>query len=249
MSHFCVLVIGDNIEEQLSKYYEHLELPMHQVATKEEIIRREKDWIESYRKSTYEKFLEDPEKYKSECSHEAHIKYLEEEFPKMLEWTDDQCYQHGIKDYVEYIEEGDTWCEIHSDGSLWKTTNENAKWDFYLIGGRYRGRFRLKQPNQDKPLYTGWQFADPMLGETDKEYEGLKMNGFCDQARVGEIANLEDVTAFAVVKNGEWYEVGKMGWWGCVSDEKDQEEWNKEFRSLLEGLSDDTLLTIVDCHI
>lgn len=57
------------------------------------------------------------------------------------------------------------------------------------------------------------------------------------------------VSTFAVIKDGEWYERGEMGWWANVSDEKDKDEWNTEFSKLLDDVSDDTLLTVVDCHI
>ena len=40
-----------------------------------------------------------------------------------------------------------------------------------------------------------------------------------------------------------------MGWWGSGSDKKDQEEWNEEVKRLIQNVSDDTLLTVVDCHI
>ena len=56
-------------------------------------------------------------------------------------------------------------------------------------------------------------------------------------------------TTFAVVKDGEWYERGKMGWWAGVSDEKDRTAWQDEFDKLVKGLTDDTLLTLVDYHI
>jgi hypothetical protein len=54
---------------------------------------------------------------------------------------------------------------------------------------------------------------------------------------------------FAVLKDGKWYERGEMGWWGVVRDEKDPDAWSREFAALIDGLPDDTLLTIVDCHI
>jgi hypothetical protein len=54
---------------------------------------------------------------------------------------------------------------------------------------------------------------------------------------------------FAIVKDGQWHEKGSMGWWGCVSDEKDPDEWDRQFAELLDGLSPDTFLAIVDCHI
>lgn len=55
------------------------------------------------------------------------------------------------------------------------------------------------------------------------------------------------ITTFAVLMNGKWYERGSMGWWGCVSGEKDN--WDEEFYKLFESILDDTLLSVVDCHI
>jgi len=57
------------------------------------------------------------------------------------------------------------------------------------------------------------------------------------------------ISTFAVLRDNQWFEKGEMGWWGCVSNEKDQDKWNEEFGKLLSELPDDTLLTIVDCHI
>lgn len=64
-----------------------------------------------------------------------------------------------------------------------------------------------------------------------------------------EAAALSAVTPFAVLKDGTWYERGDMGWWACVSNEKDPKEWGKQVQDLIEGLPDDTMMTIVDCHI
>ena len=54
---------------------------------------------------------------------------------------------------------------------------------------------------------------------------------------------------FAVVYRGEWSEKGRMGWFACVSDEKPQGDWNRLVNDLIDGLPDDTMLTVVDCHI
>lgn len=53
----------------------------------------------------------------------------------------------------------------------------------------------------------------------------------------------------AIIKDGEWYEKGSMGWWGCVSDEKPADEWNKMWDEIVNNLPADTWLTVVDCHI
>lgn len=57
------------------------------------------------------------------------------------------------------------------------------------------------------------------------------------------------LSTFAVVKDGKWFERGTMGWWGAVSNEKDKSAWNRQMTELIDGLPDDTLLTVVDCHI
>jgi hypothetical protein len=56
-------------------------------------------------------------------------------------------------------------------------------------------------------------------------------------------------STFAVIKDGEWYEKGEMGWFACVTDEKDPDEWTKQFNKLLDELPGDTLLSVYDCHI
>lgn len=56
-------------------------------------------------------------------------------------------------------------------------------------------------------------------------------------------------TTFAVLKDGMWYERGEMGWFGSVSDEKGKDEWNSEWHKMVAGLDDDVQLTVVDCHI
>ena len=54
-------------------------------------------------------------------------------------------------------------------------------------------------------------------------------------------------TSYALLKDGEWYAKGEMGWFGMSSDEK--ENWSEELDKLIKSLPEDTLLTIVDCHI
>lgn len=54
---------------------------------------------------------------------------------------------------------------------------------------------------------------------------------------------------FAVVKDGVWYEKGKMGWWATVFDEKDENVWVEQVAALFEGLDPETTVTMVDCHI
>jgi hypothetical protein len=64
-----------------------------------------------------------------------------------------------------------------------------------------------------------------------------------------EAARKRALSAFAVVKDGKWYERGKMGWWACVSNEKEADKWDEEFAALVRDLPKEKWITVVDCHI
>ncbi|WP_257744574.1 hypothetical protein [Burkholderia glumae] len=54
---------------------------------------------------------------------------------------------------------------------------------------------------------------------------------------------------YALVKDSQWAARGEMGWFGVSRDKVDTDDWNRKFNELIDSLPDDTLLTIVDCHI
>ena len=63
-----------------------------------------------------------------------------------------------------------------------------------------------------------------------------------------ERAEKKAAMTFAVVKDGVWHEKGRMGWFAMVSDSKG-DDWAEEFYTLLESVTDEQWLTVVDCHI
>ena len=251
MSHFLTLVIGEEPEEQLAKYDEDLKLPLHLYQTQDQLISEKREEIERYKTKYYDVVLADPEEYRAKYRKE-HVDYVEHEFPKMLSWTDEQMYEDAVRgfrmDAEDEDQNGEAKVVLRKDGSVWHVYNENAKWDWYVIGGRYAGRLRLKDKTQKAYLY----YPDyPRLYDREEleHLKKLKAEGYCDQARVKDISNLSEISCFAVVKDCKWYERGKMGWWGVVTERKDQDEWETELKKLLENLPPDTLLTMFDCHI
>lgn len=64
-----------------------------------------------------------------------------------------------------------------------------------------------------------------------------------------ERARNSSFVPYAILKDGEWYQKGEMGWFGMSTDEMTQEEWNQKVWELLRDLPGDTLITAVDCHI
>lgn len=291
MSHYTVLVIGENPEEQLAPFSENLEVPEYESDT---VSQEEKDsFLAHYREEN---------KISPEVNfEEAYAIYGEN-------WNGNRWRknQDGVwKEYSRY--------------------NPKSKWDWYSLGGRWLGFFKLKagavgtvgrpgafdnEPinpgNVDQARKCDIDF-DAMRDEAGKEageyydrfwalvgkqplpnwteirerhgkekiddarneyhnhpvtqllntseefkYEFLfedimKMEN--TRADYVEQARRSRVVTFAVLYNGNWYEKGEMGWWGMVSNEKDQSEWNNEFYKLLENLPDNTLLSVYDCHI
>jgi hypothetical protein len=200
------------------------------------------------------------------------------------------------------------WCRVNEGGEVIEVidrTNQNAHWDWYVVGGRWAGKLTLKggiKADQSKKGGVDWERMKNEAGKeagerwdaahaviAGRSVEPWKsfMSKVDDKSITLEAArkdyNAQDVVkdmrenegtrwfnvekflvsreeyvqsnrsaaiaTFAVVKDGTWYERGRMGWWGCVSDEKDQDEWNQQFADLLDGLPYDTMLTVVDCHI
>jgi hypothetical protein len=54
---------------------------------------------------------------------------------------------------------------------------------------------------------------------------------------------------FAVLHEGQWIERGEMGWWGIAHNEEDPHLWSKKMSEFIDNLPDDTIISIVDCHI
>lgn len=149
MSHFAVLVIGDNIEKQLEKFDENIEMKPYVKYTKEQAIEKERKEILEYKERYYDKYMADPEAYAADCTNENHLKYLRDEFPKKLEFTDEELYQEAI----EYED------DLGPNGEIMSTYNPDSKWDWYQIGGRYAGRLILKEgiEKEANPEFSwGW---------------------------------------------------------------------------------------------
>jgi len=295
MSHFCVLIIGDDIEEQLAKFDETLEMPRYVKHTKEGLIAKERQSIEEYKNGTYAEYLSDPVKYAENCTNEGHLKFLKEDFPKRLTMTDDEIYELATK----YYEPED----IGPDGEVYSTYNPDSKWDWYEVGGRYAGRIAVKDGVEIEVPNFSWGWDDDskekviaMGNKTDSAYKRdidfSKMHrteeDYKDALRYWELIvegdkpkNKEEeetvkwsfykpeyyvnryktkekyaechssFAMWAVVKDGVWYEKGKMGFW-AMSDETDDEavDWEMNFFDrFIKDLPEDTLITVVDCHI
>jgi hypothetical protein len=171
--------------------------------------------------------------------------------------------------------------------------NPNAKWDWYALGGRWTGFFKLKPNTVGEIGAPGLITSPAQKGYADQVYKAhidfeamekesstnaeKSYNVYLEKIAKGEtvhpyfefgienVSELKDdfiaeskesyikrnsrFSTFAVLKDGKWYEKGKMGWWGTVSNKKEDSQWETEFAKLIADLPDTTLLSLYDCHI
>lgn len=55
--------------------------------------------------------------------------------------------------------------------------------------------------------------------------------------------------SFGYVVNREYHSRGDMGWWACVSNEKDPVDWDTQYQEFIKSLNPEDELTMLDCHI
>lgn len=120
--------------------------------------------------------------------------------------------------------------KIDTDGNLLSTYNPCSKWDWYSIGGRWSGFLPLKERDSEgNPLTTN----EAYFHEVDWEY--LLTHQFAPFCFVTE--------------DGEWFDKGEMGWWGIATNEKPEDDWDKQFKDYLDKVDSDCLVTVIDFHI
>jgi hypothetical protein len=321
MSHFTVLVIGEEVEEQLQPYHEYectgiedeYVVDVNKNDEVNEFLNSELFVGTSKDKNELDYFSceESTEKNLNDIKKITRLEYFK------LKNLDEHEIDQEIIDYHGFYKVGNDW---------FRKTNPNAEWDWWVIGGRWSGFFKLKdaangelgrkslfdttdhEPNTADIAKKGDIDFDFLRDKAEKRaiikydlvFEGIKDTVECeswesvceriknrDEARTfyntqprieafnkvtkensdvfGWFEDYQDfnctrdeyikrernrsITTYAIVKDGEWISKGKMGWWGMSSDSMSQDEWNEKYNELIDSLPDDTLLTIVDCHI
>lgn len=272
MSHYAVAVFteegGKTVEELLNPYYEDLCVPT--ITTKKEIIDKARKEIEEYKNGLYAEYLKDPEGYISACTNEKHIKYITEEFPEKLKWTDEECY----RDKIKYEDEED----ILDNGDVLSVYNPNSKWDWYVVGGRFSNIVPLKNGEfadeadmcdvdidyVDKVVYDKmikfWEiYVDGREPESEEEKKLVEYEFYLKDYYNERYKDAKDLAEHrasftfysALLPNYLWREAGQMGWWGMSNATTDDEiKWRKEVKDILKKAKENNWhITIVDCHI
>jgi hypothetical protein len=139
------------------------------------------------------------------------------------------------------------------DGELIRAvrrTNPDARWDWYVVGGRWSGVY-------GKDVFYKRDLDLDAL-TTKASVEALaRWPDYCDSYPDSTLTREEYITLhtnrslipYAYIKDHAWHGKGEMGWWGMTRGDMRDEKWHEQFWSMLAALPDDTLITIVDCHI
>lgn len=135
---------------------------------------------------------------------------------------------------------------------------EGSRWDYWLIGGRFAGKLGGVNPREDKDNYRQCPYCNgsgsrqgseripkeptaaghPVIGTGCNACYGTgwelkwptEWKGGGNIAKRSEVK--EGLTAFAFLRNKEWHEQGRLGWFGSVAKtecEIKAEEGGKEF--------------------
>lgn len=302
MSHFSVIVIGENVEAQLEPYAEQEFAPEFGVfedVEDAEFKKYNEELVEIVTLKNGEKKIS----FDSQFSHFDHKTMTTNRVFPEGSTLSKILFKEFYPTFEEYMNE---WCGTNSrdfeKNRYGHWYNPNAKWDWYQVGGRWSNFFKTNEgaanevlvkdidilgmkeeakvrANNDydelekvlkgRPLPSWKKVLEECGGDIDKArivYRDMEVVNDLNDAKFFTFEDLTDVFCnsreeyivkclesvlmpFAFVKDGQWYSRGDMGWFGCVSDEKDDAEWKKSFSEVFESLSPDTKLTIVDCHI
>lgn len=137
---------------------------------------------------------------------------------EVLEW---EPYDEDVQEEVEreQQEEYPYPNREKRDGVWGYYYNPEAMFDWYVVGGRWRGLLHGKSI-----LKKG----DVNLDELDVIPYFIMSDKFTDQ---------------------HVFAKGKMGWFGMSSDDYDNEEWEELFKHLWNNLDDDLWVIVLDFHI
>lgn len=283
MSHYTLLVVGPTddkeIEEALAPFYEEREVEPYIEYTLEDIDKEQQEKIEN------------DERIIAAGGNEKQIEELTKELKKIKKMTPKwfAFYWYGHKTKQD------------KDGNILTTYNPDSQWDWYQLGGRWIGYFRLKKSKRgqlgtpsfgvtsteeqlerhaDRALVKDIDFegmrnlrakeaeekakkVDTFIKEKEKEdkiteaeaiekyesYIDAELGIEVGKSREDYMREKSFISTFAVLKDGNWYERGEMGWFCSIIEGTDRAEWEQEFGKLMKSLDGNTMLNVVDCHI
>lgn len=291
MSHYTVMVIGDDVHGQLAPYQENNmgDCPEEFLEFCDQTDDLNKEWENADEElktkyPTLEKFATEYNGYKPlKIDGETLYGYYENPNAKW-DW-----YQVGgrwsgflrLKQGATGEQGQRSWMNEGKQIDSKQFCDSARKGDIDFDGMRQSaGEFAAQQYDAATAAIAGrdfktWKQVVEEVGEIDKAravyhaQEPIKafkemadadksgMFGFFSSADDYKVdrdtyiaeARAQAISTYAILKDGVWYAKGEMGWFGMSDDSLTEAQWAIKVGELIDGLSDDTPITIVDCHI
>ncbi len=195
---------------------------------------------------------------------------------EILEPWMENCCGTPSYEYMEFYPDDD--CEVDdAKGVRGYWQNPEARWDWWTDDpewSRFARALRLKDGTRANKARVGdidvepdpaaydralawWRKAierkglekgeePPFVFPSEEFYRERYPEGAEQYARAQSL-----FATYAVVKDGEWHEQGRMGWWGISNEAPgDERAWREAFcERFLVGVEPDMRATVVDCHI
>lgn len=232
--------LAEYLSRALARFDENREV--ERWTPKADVIAEGRRSIESYRDSYYAEYLRlGDAAYRASRQHanEAHFHHISVEFPKRLEWSDEEVYAHEIND----------WDTVRDDGARLDADNPDARWDWWTIGGRWEEEFRNRQGETIATALTSLRkaLADLDAGKSRRPAptDGRPLED--PERRLewwfprGLVIESEDTF--------EWIAQGSEGWFGMTTDDMSEADWIRTLITAAETLDEDSRLVYIDFHI
>lgn len=175
------------------------------------------------------------------------------------------------KQYLQFFEDED--CGIDEEtGKHGYWENPNAKWNYWVLGGRFKRCFKTKEgqfvtcaqlrdldftptPAQIERYEREWDVAvdGAEMRETDDFYIYRKKEYYVDTWGTKDkfVAEMCNSAPWAfITPDGVWHEKGTMGWWGMHDATGDSRAvFIRDWEKALSEIPDDFYAVVLDCHI
>lgn len=203
------------------------------------------------------------------------LKYFKEH---NVDFPYDHVDESNLVEYLERAEELEFDTSEHdNEGNLYYLGNNNAKWDWYQIGGRWSGMLRKLDGTRcdecevkdldlslDTKAYNEakrfWEVVIDKQPLTDVERPSDFFTVFKPEYYIEMYNDRDDFaksqasfSTFAMLLDGKWFEQGKMGWFAMSDTTKESLEKFTDFMDKtlreLKKTHPHATVTLVDCHI
>lgn len=175
MSHFTVLVVGEDIEKQMLPFCEHSETTDEyhvfkdtEDENREEYLTGSMDAVKTPLgwASKWDNQFRNPDYWRNFSAGGKTSEYIWPSEPVPVPFTD---VYPSFEDFMKGWHGHDSRDEKMNRYGYWR--NPNAKWDWYSVGGRWKGFFKLK-PNATGEMGRSGAFDNEATFDADSTLKG-----------------------------------------------------------------------------